>query len=527
MLASLRKNANSWIITLLFAVIIFVFAINFGPWAGRLGHDTSYAAKVNGQVITIPEFQSAYSSQMRLMQMFRPGYTPEQAEKDGLRALVLDHLVSQELLAQLAESNNLAVTDHELVASIKKRIQTDPDKALDADTYHRWVYGNFQMSEGQFEAQLKREMLAERMVEVLSTGVHVSDADLKSAFDSKNDQTSITFIRINPSFFPAPSVPADKDLSAWAKSHEADLKAYYDKNSAQFHTSMQVHARHILAKADARSTPEQKAAAKKKIEDALKRVTTGKEDFATVAKAVSEDGSASTGGDLGFFGKGAMVPSFEEAAFRLKPNQISGIVESPFGYHIIKAEAIKPAVDKSFDDAKADIVKLVWTKERQMDEAKKYAEAIMLDVKAGKKLDQIHAKGLVKKEAGASVSFNEVTPILGSTNLFSKTSRFVPGLGLAPEVVAQSFKLSAQTPHLSEPIVSNDNLYIVELKERKKPDPEQFAKDKDALRASMVNERKRDFLQSYVELLKKDAKIVNNPSVAAGLPMQQMPFDEG
>src|SRR5258708_2590679 len=146
MLDSMRRHANSWVFSLLFAVIIFVFAINFGPWAGQVGGDASYAAEVNGRVITVAEFQSAYGSQMRMLQMFRPGYTTEQAEKDGLRSLVLDQLVGQELLAQLAETNNLAVTDHELVSAIRKRVSNDADKPLDSDTYHRWVYANFQMT---------------------------------------------------------------------------------------------------------------------------------------------------------------------------------------------------------------------------------------------------------------------------------------------------------------------------------------------------------------------------------------------
>lgn len=513
MLDSMRRNANSWVFTLLFAVIIFVFAINFGPWAGRVGSDTSYAAEVNGRVISIAEFQSAYGNQIRMLQMFRPGYTNEQAEIDGLRSIVLDQLISQELLAQLSESHRLTVTDAELVSVIKKRV-SNGDKPLDPETYHRWVYANFQTSEGQFEAQLKREMLAERMAEVLSTGVHVSDADVRTAFNAKNDLVSVDYIRVNPNYFPEPTMPADKELSAWVTAHESELKAYYEKNISQFRTTKQIRARHILAKADARSTPEQKAAARKKIEEAKRRVTEGKEDFATVAKALSDDGSAPNGGDLGFFGEGTMVPAFEAAAFKLSDGQISDIVETPFGYHIIKVEETKPPVHKEYADAKADIAKLLWMKEQRMQAARKYAESILAEMKSGKKIDKVSIKGIVRKPEGAPLGLNEVAPTLASTNLFNRSARFIPGLGLAPEVATAAFKLNKDTPYSSEVIVSGDNVFVVALKERKEPEEAQFAKDKDGLRASLANERKREFMQSYLDYLKKNAKIVRNPSIA-------------
>jgi peptidyl-prolyl cis-trans isomerase C len=116
---------------------------------------------------------------------------------------------------------------------------------------------------------------------------------------------------------------------------DADLEKYYKDNPSQFQQKERVKASHILVKADEKATPEEKAAAKKKIEEIQAKLKAGG-DFAALAKVYSDCPSKERGGDLGFFGKGQMVPEFETAAFALKPGELSGIVETKFGYHIIK-----------------------------------------------------------------------------------------------------------------------------------------------------------------------------------------------
>jgi peptidyl-prolyl cis-trans isomerase C len=138
--------------------------------------------------------------------------------------------------------------------------------------------------------------------------------------------------------------------------NDAEALAFYEENKEDFNTPEQVQASHILIKVSPSATPEEKAAAKEKAEKLLKEVKEGG-DFATLAKENSDCPSKAKGGDLGLFGKGQMVKEFEEAAFGLQPGQVSGVVETQFGYHIIKVTDRKEAGMTAFEKVKADIVK--------------------------------------------------------------------------------------------------------------------------------------------------------------------------
>ena len=135
---------------------------------------------------------------------------------------------------------------------------------------------------------------------------------------------------------------------------DAEIRAFYDKNPDKFKRDETVKASHILIGADSKASADDRKKAREKAEK-LKKELAGGADFAALAKANSTDPSSQQGGDLGFFGKGQMVPAFEKAAFALKPGEISDVVETQFGYHIIKLTDRKPAATVEFKDAKAKI----------------------------------------------------------------------------------------------------------------------------------------------------------------------------
>jgi peptidyl-prolyl cis-trans isomerase C len=145
--------------------------------------------------------------------------------------------------------------------------------------------------------------------------------------------------------------------------NDAEAKAFYEENKADFNTPEQVKASHILIKVAPTATPEEKMAAKAKIDGLLKKVKAGG-DFAALAKENSDCPSKERGGDLGFFDKGSMVKEFGDAAFAMKVGQISNVVETQFGYHIIKVTDRKEGGMTSFDKAKADIVKSLQEKKK-------------------------------------------------------------------------------------------------------------------------------------------------------------------
>jgi len=143
----------------------------------------------------------------------------------------------------------------------------------------------------------------------------------------------------------------DEEVGDKIKISDEETKSYYDANPQFFQQPEQLKASHILIKVDAKATDAQKAEARKKIKEVQQKVQKG-EDFATLAKTYSEGPSGPRGGDLGYFGRGQMVKPFETAAFSLKPNETSDIVETNFGYHLIKVVDKKPAKKMTYAEVK-------------------------------------------------------------------------------------------------------------------------------------------------------------------------------
>jgi len=146
----------------------------------------------------------------------------------------------------------------------------------------------------------------------------------------------------------------EKEITSKIVVSEAEIKKFYDENQDKFKQPESYHASHILIGVKPEATPDEKQKAREKAEAIRKRILAG-EDFAAIAKAESSCPSSAKGGDLGFFGKGEMVPSFENATAALKPGEISGVVETQFGYHIIKLVEKKEGGVIKFDASKDDI----------------------------------------------------------------------------------------------------------------------------------------------------------------------------
>lgn len=148
----------------------------------------------------------------------------------------------------------------------------------------------------------------------------------------------------------------EKEVMQLAKPTEEEIKKYYEENKDNYKIPEQVNAAHILVRVKEGATEEEDKAALKKAEDLLKKIKEGG-DFSVLAKENSDCPSSSKGGELGYFSKGQMVPEFEEAAFKLKVGEVSDIVKTKFGYHIIKALDKKEARQKEFSEVKEEIEK--------------------------------------------------------------------------------------------------------------------------------------------------------------------------
>ncbi len=261
------------------------------------------AAKVNGQPIYKAEFQSEVDKFERQASMMGRGTDEKQVAE--MRKQILDKLVGREILRQEAVRLGLKVNNDELESHIKglREKMGTPEEFTQA-------LSHMGLTEQTLKDQFASEMMLRRLI--------------------------------------------DQEIASKVTVETSEIKAFYEKNPDMFKTPEMVRASHILVKVDEKATPADKTKAMEKMKGIEKRIKAG-EDFAAVAKEVSDCPSKEKGGDLDFFQRGQMVPQFEQVAFDLKPGKVSGIVETEFGYHLIKVTDHKDAGSMSFDEIKPRI----------------------------------------------------------------------------------------------------------------------------------------------------------------------------
>lgn len=268
------------------------------------------AVTVNGKDIMEADVDAKINAYMdRMASQIPPGMS-EQYKKQ-MRPQVVESMVMEQLLDEQIKKAGINVTDSDVNDKLNEIIAAQPGMTM--ESFKERVAAQGQSFE-QVKEQIKKTMSYEKLI----GNVEVNDAE---------------------------------------------AKAFYDENKEDFNKPEQVKASHILVKVDASATPEQKVAAKTKIEGLLKQVKAGG-DFAALAKANSDCPSKERGGDLGFFDRSTMVKEFADAAFALKVGEISGIVETQFGYHIIKVTDRQQGGLTPFEKAKADIVKSLENKKK-------------------------------------------------------------------------------------------------------------------------------------------------------------------
>ena len=250
-----------------------------------------------------------------------------------MKSEVLESLIDRELLFQESKKKGIQVKSDAVSDQLQKIQQRYPNKEE-----FKKLLSNMGLTESDVQAQIERGMAIQELL--------------------------------------------DKEVTGKIKVSDEETKAFYDKNPQLFQQPEQIKASHILIKVQADAPADQKAEARKKIEDVQQKVKKG-EDFATLAKTYSEGPSGPKGGDLGYFRRGQMVKPFEEAAFSLKPDETSEIVETQFGYHLIKVNDKKPAKKMTYTEVK-DRLNEHLKKQKQDSEANAYIETLRKDAKIEK-----------------------------------------------------------------------------------------------------------------------------------------------
>ncbi len=465
--------------------ISLAFIINFGPQAGTAcAPQTGPAATADGLKISAGEYNRFYRQRFEQERNQRKGFDEAKAKAEGFAAKVAEELVDTKLLAMEGQARGLRMSDDMLRQMIKYWFRNSmPETGWDQDTYKRIIQGNYGISTAEWEENLRTEEGATQIKAALMLAAMPTKAQIRDRFNIDRTRSRFTAVRIDRSLFEKDAkLPTDEEAAAWAEdsANEQVLKASYEEQKSRFEQPKKVKASHILAKFK-KGDAEAEKAAKTKIDAAKAKLDAG-EDFAAVAKEFSDDGSASKGGDLGFFGPGRMVKPFEEAAFALKANETSSIVTSRFGYHIIKVFEIKEASTKTFADAQTELAKELLKKQQVGKLAKAHAKLVLTIIQNGVELKDLFAEGEVGDEARKASKYENTYELKAvDTGFVSAKQRQIKGMGLVPGLAARLLKIEKEgaCPEVYE---TETGYALCSVEERELPDEEAFAEESEQLR---------------------------------------------
>src|SRR2546422_11381152 len=463
MLRFLRKYSSSIGVKVLYGVLALLF---IGWGVGAIGGERRQdVAVVHGQAISRRDLEQAKAALNRQYEQLLRG------RADLLRGLnlsgqALDQLIEQALLRHEAARLGIAVTNAEIDETVKRMPELQQNGRFDRSR----VEASKRAGQGpEFTDAIRQNLLKQRLEALVTDGVGVSDGELDERYRVDHEKANLAFVRSTAADLAATITLSDEELQKYLDEHadsyriptrvraryvayrpadflsqvevkDDDVAEYYALHKEdKFTEPEQVRARHILIEAAADAGADEKAAARKKAEELLAKVKAGA-DFAALAKETSQDpGSGAKGGDLGLFPRGRMTPAFEEAAFALQAGGVSDVVETPFGFHVIKVEEHRPGGVKSLEAVHDEIAESL-KQERSLALARKQAEEDRRKI----------ARGTPFAEALAGRTIEETEP-------FARGAE-VPGVGRVPGFAESAFAL--REGEVSALIESPEAIYL-------------------------------------------------------------------
>ncbi|MGI9047238.1 MAG: SurA N-terminal domain-containing protein [Burkholderiales bacterium] len=378
-------HGNRRFIQVVMVIIVLPFAFfgiesYFDPSGG-----SADVASVGGQKISQQEYARALDSQQqRLREALGGRVDPALLDSPDIRAAVLNSLIRERLLASEAAETGMTVTDAELHSAIAAIPAFQDNGKFSIKLYENFLR-NQNLAAQTFEQSIKQGLLQERLIGAYAETALVPERVAERVARLNEQQREVSQVLVSPDQF-LTEIKLEPDAAKnYYDSHQVEfqipeqvrveylelsldklieqievsdeeLQAYYREHAAEYEQPEEREASHILISAGADADDKTRAAAKEKAQQLAAQAKKDPAKFAELAKKNSQDpGSAEKGGDLGGFRRGAMVKPFEDAVFSMKVGEIAGPVESPFGYHIIKLNAIKSSGKSSFDQVRKQI----------------------------------------------------------------------------------------------------------------------------------------------------------------------------
>ena len=420
-------------------------------------------ADVEGRTVTAGQFRQRYNAQMLAYRSAYGSNLSDQLLRQlGIEQQILQQMVDEQAALVEAERHGIRVSDEELAQQIFAIPGLQENGRFVGEQRYEQILRtqNPPLTKALFEENLRRSLMIDKLRSALTDWMTVSDGEVEREFTLRNEKVKLQVVALTADAFRGQVSVTDADVAAHFEAHKAEYRVgeqrkvrmllldreqartriavaptevqrYYNNNLAQYQTPEQIRASHILLN----TAGKEEAAVRKQADALLQQVKSGA-DFAERARTLSEDeGTKANGGDLDYFSRGRMVPEFETAAFALAAGQVSDVVRTQYGFHIIKVVDKKPAVTRPFEEVRAQIEDQL--KSQRADEQITARAAELAD-----RLDDPDDLDTIAREAGLRVTDSE----------FFGRDEPVPGLGVAPQVAAAAFQL--EEGQVSQPVPS-------------------------------------------------------------------------
>lgn len=486
MLESMRRGQR-WLTLFLVSVIgvVFVFFLGTGGNRGSGTPSGNAIVQLDDVRLSLNDYGRMRDAlQQQLQEQIGPdAELPPQAQQ----------LIDTQALAQMRDGLVRATAAKELglqvtTDEIRRTVQAipfliDEEGRFDPKRFDDWAQREYG-SQRAFMDVLTRDLLGQKLIQLLVSQVAVSDAEIDLALRYELEEVSLAYLALDELQLPAGESVSDEEVEAYAKGHEAELQKLFGEREADLSKPERVRAHHLLIAAASGAPEADAAAARAKLEAARTRLLAG-EDFEKIVQELSADPTAAAqGGDLGEVARGTLDPALDEAVFALEPGALSEVLRSSYGFHVVRVDEKLPAEKATFEAHRLALAREGATRERATARADEQSKALAEAVRGGKTLED------AAREAGLTLE--------RPAALKRSPDGFVPGLGAAGEILNKAFTLKAGE---SSPEVFDlaDKRVMIQVIDRTPLAEERLATERATRRDQALAEKQNAVVQAWIE----------------------------
>jgi len=516
MLNFIRKKIQGPIIQFVLVLIILAFvATIFYAWGmGEGGRDSAKPVAVVGSYkVSYIDYKRAYENKVSLYRRLYPsGLTQEMIKKLKLKEGVLNGIINRRILIKKALDYRMSVTNEELKEKLQSYPQFQENGAFSFDKY-KAILKYQRLTPPEFEDSLKEDIIVSKVTSMVKDNVNVSESMAKDLFVEEDEKVKTTYAMFKP-VDTKDIKPSEEELKKYYDENKESFKseekvkvaylfysadkfasgvnvskneidAYYDANVEQYRSKKKVSFRQIILKTIDNKDPKKLDEVKKKAEEIRKKAIGG-EDFAKLAKELSEDErTAPNGGSIGFFEEYQLMPGLR-SAFKLKAGEVSAVLKSPVGYHILKADKVQEAAVKPVSEVKGGIIKTLSV-DKSKDNAYDRAAQDSTDVMSGRPFEDV-----AKTDERVSYGTTDFFDRKGSVKDIGRNGTFIKGA------------FDTEAGSLSDVLELPRGFYIVKPLEKKAPDVMPFKDALQKLKKEYISKKSKDIARENAKKFRDD-----------------------